>query len=68
MKEQAINEGGQQIMSIREAAEFCKVSRVTLNRWMKENLISCIKIGGRVLFLKAQLVEDLKKFEVPVQN
>lgn len=68
MKEQTINEEAQQILSIKEAAEFCKVSRVTLNRWMKENLISCIKIGGRVLFLKSQLVEDLKKFQTPVLN
>jgi excisionase family DNA binding protein len=47
----------------KEAAEFCKVSVVTLNRWIADNSIRFIKINGRVLFLKSHLIEDLQKFE-----
>jgi predicted site-specific integrase-resolvase len=47
----------------KEAAEFCKVSVVTLHRWIADNSIRCIKINGRVLFLKSHLIEDLQKFE-----
>lgn len=47
-----------------EAAEFLKVSVGTLNRWMKEKLVSYIKIDRKVLFQKSQLIQDLQAFQV----
>lgn len=68
MNNQIIPEANPEILNKKKAAEFCEVSVVTLNRWIKEKHVSFIKIGGRVLFLKSQLVEDLKKFQVSAQN
>ena len=53
-----------QMLDKNEATEFLKVSVATLNRWMKENLVSYIKIDRKVLFQKSQLVQDLKAFQV----
>ena len=50
-------------MDKKEVAEFCKVSIATINRWMKEGILSFIKIERRVLFLQSQVIEDLKQFQ-----
>ncbi|MFZ2897968.1 MAG: helix-turn-helix domain-containing protein [Saprospiraceae bacterium] len=57
-----------ELLNKRQAAEFCKVSEATIQRWMEANKVTYIKIGARVLFRKDKLIDDLKKFEVPVQN
>ncbi len=31
------------------AAEYMNVSRATLDRWRKSGLISCVRIGGRLI-------------------
>jgi len=57
-----------QILNKKKAAEFCQISMVTLNRWIKERKISFLKVNGRVLFLKSELVKDLERFKVPAEN
>lgn len=57
-----------ELLDKKQAAEFCRVSEVTINRWMSTNKIAFIKIGARVLFRKSQLIKDLEKFTVPAEN
>lgn len=64
---QIIEDNGE-LLNKKQAAALCKVSTATIQRWMNLRQLSFIRIGKRVLFRKSQLLEDLKKFEVPAQN
>jgi len=52
------------MMTKKEAALFCKVSIATINRWMKLGKISYLKLGRKVLFNQAQVIEDLERFKI----
>jgi excisionase family DNA binding protein len=47
------------LITIEEAADFFKVSRTTLNNWIKNNKIISVKSGNRRLFSK----EYIKRYK-----
>jgi len=44
-----------EILTIREAFKYLKISRSTLQRWREEGRIKGIKVEGKVLFRKEDL-------------
>ncbi|WP_367392767.1 helix-turn-helix domain-containing protein [Lewinella sp. LCG006] len=52
------------ILTVKETAALCCVSRSTLLRWRREGKIRCVKIGRRVLFNREKVLEDLEQFSV----
>ncbi len=44
-------------LTIEETSKFLKISRSTLNRLIRQNMIPSYKIGDRRLFSKGELVE-----------
>ncbi|PVH26262.1 helix-turn-helix domain-containing protein [Sphingobacterium corticibacter] len=54
-----------QLFTIEEAAEFCRVKRNAIHVWKRSGKIPYIKIGGRPYFKKADLLTynkvDIKK-------
>ena len=47
-------------LSVREAAEFLRVSKRTLYGWVSQRALPHRKAGRRVLFLESELVEWTK--------
>ena len=46
----------------KEITQIFKISLVTLSKWQKSGVLpKAIKIGGRVFFLRTQILEMLKK-------
>jgi len=45
-------------LTVKEFCELTRISRTTLHRHMKNNVIPFIKIGGRVL-IETQIINDL---------
>ena len=62
----------QEIMDIREAAEFLKVSTHTLRFWINQKKVPIVKLGGRVLFQKSALEslinENVREAEKPLRT
>jgi excisionase family DNA binding protein len=59
------------LITIEEAADFFKVSRTTLNNWIKSNKIISVKSGNRRLFSK-EYIKRYKKvnfnYNVRIRN
>lgn len=49
------------ILTRKDAQELLKVSNVTLYTWAKNGIIREHHLGRSVYYLKAELIEDLKK-------
>lgn len=50
-----------EFLTLKEAAEFLKITVATLNRWMREEKIPSYKVSGRRLFDKVELVDWVKQ-------
>jgi excisionase family DNA binding protein len=50
-------------MNTKEFAKRVGVSRATISRFLRDGDVSCVRLGGRVLFTEEHAVELLKKFE-----
>lgn len=50
-----------EFLTLKEAANFLRITVTTLNRVMREGQLPSYKIGGRRLFDKAELIEWVKK-------
>lgn len=57
-----------QYLTMTEACQFCSVSRFTLRRWVKSNLVKAIKLsparGGKVLIEADSLFAFLESHKV----
>ncbi len=51
-----------------EAADYCGVSTVTIDRALSKRTISCFRIGRRVIFSKQHLDDFLSKNEVKAKG
>ena len=58
-KEQPQNEN--ELLTRNETARFLKVSTVTISQWQKVGLITPKRMGTKVFFSKAELIEVLNK-------
>lgn len=45
------------LLTITETCEFMHVSRCTLSKWTKENILPHIRKGGRIFYKKSELLE-----------
>jgi excisionase family DNA binding protein len=52
-------------LTVREAAEFLRVSPRTVYGWVSQRALPCRKAGRRVLFLESELVEWTKPNQRP---
>lgn len=52
-----------QVMTLKEAAEYCRVSERTFSTWIKRGVVRSIKTGGRRLLLMDDLLADLRKMQ-----
>ena len=50
-----MNEKKSSILTVKEAGEYLKVSRQTLNNWVRGGILKSRKIQGRVYFNKSDL-------------
>ena len=48
-------------MTLDEACDFCKISRVTLYNWRKQGLVKVYGMGRRKYLFKSELIESLKQ-------
>lgn len=53
------SESNEALMTRVEIARYLKISLVTLNAWVRQGL-PCIRKGGRVLFLKSDVLAAIK--------
>lgn len=51
-----------EILTPKEAADFCKVSRWALYKRVKSGQVISHKIGNRLYFLKSELISNIKEF------
>lgn len=56
---QPVKEDRYQLLSRNEAAEFLKITLVTLSDWSKRRLIKAHYLGGRVYYVKEELIRAL---------
>lgn len=59
--EQPVQEDRFLLLSRNETAEFLKVTLVTLSDWSKRGLIKAHYLGGRVYYVKGELIRALAK-------
>ena len=52
-----------ELYTIKEATKILRISRPTLDVWKKKGILKVIKIGGRVLIKKSELLRVLKENE-----
>ena len=57
--------GEDEVLNSKEAAEFLKVSRNTLMKFVQDGVIPAQKLGRQWRFSKESLLEWLKKGQVP---
>ncbi|WP_375580592.1 helix-turn-helix domain-containing protein [Marivirga tractuosa] len=57
--EQPVKEDRYQLLSRNEAAEFLKITLVTLSDWSKRSIIKAHYLGGRVYYVKEELIRAL---------
>ena len=60
-REHSINE--KENWTIKETAEYCKVSKVTIYQWTKKGILKKYKIGNRVFYKKNEVVAAVIKIE-----
>lgn len=48
-----------ELLSMQQAVEMLHVTRQTIRNWEKKGLVKPIRVGGRVLFLKDELLANL---------
>ena len=53
-------ESTNELLSIGEVCALLKVTRQTVHKWTKEGLIDGIKLGGRVLYVHSEVMNNLK--------
>lgn len=46
------------LYTVQEAAEYCKVSKSTIQKWRREGLLPCIRVFSDIRFRRS----DLNKF------
>jgi excisionase family DNA binding protein len=46
-----------ELLTIKEAHEFLRISRVTLDNWRRKGIVKGVKLGSRVLFVKSDLLK-----------
>ena len=51
------------LLTVKEAAEYLRISPWTLYRWQKEKCIPVMKVGGVNRFRKRDLDEWLRRYE-----
>ena len=65
MSSEPKNEQSNNLLSVKEAAEFLGISQVTLHRILKRQEIGFFRVGYRILFSKEQhLLPFLEKCEI----
>jgi len=47
-------------LTVREACELIRISRVTLHRMIREGMVPSYKIGGKRLFNRKELIQWVK--------
>ena len=57
-----------QLLDIKEAAAFLRISVPTTRRLQRQREISFIKVGGRVRFAKSDLLAYLRRKRVPAMH
>jgi len=55
-----------EFLSVKQAMTLIGVSRVTLHRWRAQGLLHAHKIGGRVLYLREEVMRALTTGTEPV--
>ena len=53
-----------QFMDLNEASAFARCAVRTMREHIRRRAISCVKLGGRVLLDRDQLVADLRKLSL----
>ncbi len=43
------------LLTVEEAASYCKVSKTTINKWRRERLLPCVRATSDVRFLRSDL-------------
>lgn len=64
LKAEQIRRDPPAIMTLAEAACYCGFSPRSLREYVQKGFVSKIKIGGRILFRREQIDNDLLKFEI----
>lgn len=54
-----------QLLTVREAAEFLRVSRMTHHRWLKEGRLRSYRVGPRAIRIRRR---DLEMIVTPARN
>jgi excisionase family DNA binding protein len=49
-----------EVLTVNEACEFLRITRATLDKQRKKGNVTAIKMGGKVLYMKADLVSFLE--------
>lgn len=58
------NTNSSRFLQAKQAAEYCDVSRQTLQRWVEERGLSQAKIGGVVLYDAQDLDKFIAKYKI----
>ncbi len=45
------------LLNVKETCEFMHISRCTLNKWTKDNILPHIRKGGRIFYKKSDIME-----------
>jgi excisionase family DNA binding protein len=56
------------LMNRTETAQLLRIARSTLDYWLGKRKIPFIKLGGRVLFDKDQVIAFVDQHRIPVQK
>lgn len=51
----------EQTFTAKDIKEKCSISQATLWRWAKKELVHPIKVGGRVVYHKGEIINLIKK-------
>lgn len=61
IKEELDSINTEELMNKREAAEFLRVSTLSLSKYTDNGIIPAYQLGGRILYKKSELLSNLER-------
>lgn len=49
------------LYTVQEAAEYCKVSKTTVQKWRREELLPCVRVFSDIRFRRSDLNKFIEK-------
>ena len=49
------------LLTVQEAADYCKVSKSTVQKWRRENLLPCVRVFSDIRFRRSDLNKFIEK-------